>query len=91
MQPGLPFARVPHAYCGTQIHDNEVGDTLVAWRAFLHIEKLENRSEQVANLMIGGAVIGWVQGCSEFGPRALGNRSILADPVSPRTRRRLMQ
>jgi len=80
MQPGLPFARVPHAYRGTQIHDDEVGDALVAWRAFLHIEKLENRSEQVANLMIDGAVIGWVQGYSDLGPRAFGNRSIPADP-----------
>lgn len=80
MQPDLPKARVAHAYWGTPIHDHEVGDALEAWRAFLQIEKLHNRSEQVADLMIDGAVIGWVQGRSEFGPRALGNRSILADP-----------
>lgn len=80
MQPELPFERVADAYWGTPIHDDEVGDALAAWHTFLHIEKLENRSEQVANLMIDGAVIGWVQGRSEFGPRALGNRSILADP-----------
>ncbi len=80
MQPELSFTRVSHAYWGTPIHDDEVGDALAAWRAFLHIEKMDNRSEQVADLMIDGAVIGWVQGRSEFGPRALGNRSILADP-----------
>ncbi|WP_340123344.1 carbamoyltransferase [Methylobacter svalbardensis] len=80
MQPELPFARVADAYWGTPIHDDEVGDALAAWHAFLHIEKLDNRSEQVADLIIDGAVIGWVQGRSEFGPRALGNRSILADP-----------
>lgn len=80
MQPELPFARVADAYWGTPIHDDEVGGALEAWRTFLHIEKLDNRSEQVADLMIDGAVIGWVQGRSEFGPRALGNRSILADP-----------
>ncbi|MGZ4090281.1 MAG: carbamoyltransferase family protein, partial [Bacteroidia bacterium] len=80
MQPELPFARIPHAYWGTPIHDDEVGDALEAWSAFLDIEKLANRSEQVADLMSDGAVIGWVQGRSEFGPRSLGNRSILADP-----------
>ncbi|MFZ2407402.1 MAG: carbamoyltransferase C-terminal domain-containing protein [Methylobacter sp.] len=80
MQPELPFARVAHAYWGTPIHDDEVGGALEAWNAFLQIEKLASRSEQVADLMIDGAVIGWVQGRSEFGPRALGNRSILADP-----------
>ena len=80
MQPELPFARIPHAYWGTPIHDDEIGDALDVWRTFLQIEKMQNRSEQVSDLMIDGAVIGWVQGRSEFGPRALGNRSILADP-----------
>ncbi len=80
MQPELPFARVNHAYWGTPIHDDEIGDALGTWHKFLHIEKMDNRSEQVSDLIIDGAVIGWVQGRSEFGPRALGNRSILADP-----------
>ncbi len=80
MQPKLPFARVSHAYWGTPIHDDEIGGALEAWCTFLHIEKMDNRSEQVSDLIIDGAVIGWVQGRSEFGPRALGNRSILADP-----------
>ena len=36
--------------------------------------------EETARLLAAGKLIGWVQGCSEFGPRSLGNRSILADP-----------
>jgi carbamoyltransferase len=36
--------------------------------------------EEAAQLLAGGKVVGWVQGRAEFGPRALGNRSILADP-----------
>ncbi|HEY0640240.1 MAG TPA: carbamoyltransferase C-terminal domain-containing protein [Pseudonocardiaceae bacterium] len=36
-----------------------------------------------ARLLAGGAVIGWFQGAMEIGPRALGNRSIVADPRSP--------
>jgi len=38
----------------------------------------------VAELLAQEAVVGWVQGRMEFGPRALGNRSILGDPRSPR-------
>jgi carbamoyltransferase len=36
--------------------------------------------DRVARLLAGGAVVGWYQGRMEFGPRALGSRSILADP-----------
>jgi carbamoyltransferase len=36
-----------------------------------------------AELLARGKILGWVHGCAEFGPRALGNRSILADPRSP--------
>jgi carbamoyltransferase len=38
----------------------------------------------VAELMSRGAVVGWFQGRMEFGPRALGNRSIIGDPRSPK-------
>ncbi|RVU31859.1 hypothetical protein EOE67_19895 [Rheinheimera riviphila] len=38
---------------------------------------------QVADLLANGKVVGWFQGRMEFGPRALGNRSILGDPRSP--------
>ena len=38
---------------------------------------------KAANLIIDGNVIGWFQDRMEFGPRALGNRSILADPRNP--------
>ncbi len=43
----------------------------------------ETICEEVAALLAEGAIVGWFQGCAEFGPRALGNRSILADPRSP--------
>ena len=39
-----------------------------------------------ANLIANKKVIGWFQGGSEFGPRALGNRSILANPTSLNTK-----
>ena len=39
--------------------------------------------EKIASLLAAGRVVGWLQGRAEFGPRALGNRSILADPRNP--------
>jgi carbamoyltransferase len=39
--------------------------------------------ERAARLLAQGKILGWVQGRAEFGPRALGNRSILADPRRP--------
>ena len=45
---------------------------------------LEDRvvREETAELLADGKVVGWFQGGSEFGPRALGSRSIIADPRS---------
>lgn len=43
--------------------------------------------EHVAEVLAGGAVIGWVQGQAEWGPRALGARSILADATNPAMKR----
>jgi carbamoyltransferase len=42
--------------------------------------------ERAARLLASGKIVGWVQGRAEFGPRALGNRSILADPRSENVR-----
>ena len=42
--------------------------------------KSSNVSKEIAKLISSGEVIGWFQGKSEFSPRALGNRSIIADP-----------
>jgi len=43
----------------------------------------EALAEEVAGLLARGNVVGWMQGNAEWGPRALGNRSILADPRNP--------
>ncbi|HEY4049044.1 MAG TPA: carbamoyltransferase C-terminal domain-containing protein [Acidobacteriaceae bacterium] len=45
--------------------------------------------KEIAASLAGGAIIAWVQGRYEMGPRALGNRSILAEPFSVKTRQRL--
>jgi carbamoyltransferase len=57
----------------------------------LPFEALQETSliERVADLLAGGAVVGWFQGRMEFGPRALGNRSFLGDPRDARMQRTL--
>jgi len=44
---------------------------------------------KAAEALASGAIVGWVQGRAEFGPRALGNRSILADPRDPAMKDRI--
>lgn len=48
----------------------------------LEYVKLEDSATTAAEMLSQGKIIGWFQGRSEFGPRALGNRSILGDPRS---------
>ncbi|MCL6731507.1 carbamoyltransferase C-terminal domain-containing protein [Streptomyces neyagawaensis] len=66
----------------------EVRDRLGAWGAALDFERHEDIVPVAAGLLADGAVLGWAQGRSEFGPRALGNRSIIADarPAENQTR-----
>ncbi len=77
----LSNSQTEHVYWGTDLGDDAaIADQLRAWQAFLSFEKSPDIARQTAQLMAQGAVVGWMQGRSEFGPRALGNRSILADP-----------
>ena len=49
----------------------------------------ENLIEKVATALVNGQAIGWMQGRMEFGPRALGCRSVIADPRSPTMQQQL--
>jgi len=74
--------KLEHLFYGTDIggEAEAVGRRLERWRDFISFERVDNVAETTARLLADGSVVGWVQGRSEFGPRALGNRSILADP-----------
>jgi carbamoyltransferase len=77
----LQGMKMDHLYHGTDIGDDDsIEKTLKSWGDFISYEKVDRITEKTARLLAGGQVVGWVQGRSEFGPRALGNRSILADP-----------
>lgn len=55
----------------------------------IHYERIaeEQLPDRIAELCAGGKVIGWFRGRMEFGPRALGSRSIIGDPRSPTMQR----
>jgi carbamoyltransferase len=73
--------RLRSVYWGTDVGDSSgIANRLAAWSGFLEMRRSADIEEETAELIAAGKVIGWVQGRSEFGPRALGNRSILADP-----------
>ena len=57
----------------------------------LEVERLDEEAlcRVVADHLAAGRIVGWVQGRAEFGPRALGNRSILADPRSATVKDRI--
>jgi carbamoyltransferase len=77
----LPNDQLQHVFWGTDIgDDSSISHHLLSWNPFISFEKSPDIARHAAQLMAQGAVVGWMQGRSEFGPRALGNRSILADP-----------
>ena len=82
--PGTAAKRektMPHLFTGSDLGNTKtIEGKLAAWGPLLSIRYTERVAEDAAKLLAQRAVIGWVQGRSEFGPRALGNRSILADP-----------
>ncbi|HEV2735086.1 MAG TPA: carbamoyltransferase C-terminal domain-containing protein, partial [Longimicrobiaceae bacterium] len=89
---GVELAPSPmrHVYLGGGLPDDAgVESGLRRWGGLITLERRGDVVEETARLLAGGAVVGWVQGRSEFGPRALGNRSILADPRPAENKDRL--
>ncbi len=71
------------SYLGPVYGQVEVEDRLTAARATYVSLDDERLIDQTARALADGKAVGWHQGRMEFGPRALGNRSILGDPRSP--------
>jgi carbamoyltransferase len=79
--------RMDHAYLGPSFSDGEVEEFL-RWSK-LPYRRLDDVPVQVADILAQDRVIGWFQGRMEFGPRALGARSILASPIHAEMQARL--
>ncbi|HEX68516.1 MAG TPA: hypothetical protein ENG13_05600 [bacterium] len=70
-----------NVYLGEEYGEEEIKKDLEEEGiAYHYFEKKEELLEKVVDDLCEGKVVGWFQGRFEFGPRALGNRSILADP-----------
>ncbi|WP_421764921.1 carbamoyltransferase [Ekhidna sp.] len=70
------------AYLGPEFSDVEITQMIEKFNAVTLVEGNEKLSDKIAGFLQEGKVVGWMQGRMEFGPRALGNRSILGDPRS---------
>ena len=70
-------------YLGREYSRQEIADAIALNDTIHHIyyPNFDELTDRVAELLDEGKVIGWMQGGSEIGPRALGNRSILANPT----------
>jgi carbamoyltransferase len=78
------------SYLGPTFSDLDVELTAKKYKAvYTHFENFKDLSTEVARLLAEGNVVGWVQGRMEFGPRALGGRSILGDPRNAEMQKKL--
>lgn len=75
-----------HAYLGPSFDDTEIAEYLASAGAKSQELPRQELLGRTARLLSEGNVVGWFQGRMEFGPRALGGRSILADPRDPKMR-----
>lgn len=80
-----------HAYLGPRYNNEEIGimleGTEINYKNF--VNDTGTLLKEVSKRLADGQVIGWMHGSMEFGPRALGARSILADPRHPEMRDRI--
>jgi carbamoyltransferase len=77
----LPNKPMRHVYLGPSFDDDAIEPVLRTYK--LRYTRLSDVAVTSAELLSQGKILGWFQGRMEFGPRALGSRSILADPRDP--------
>lgn len=76
---GLPRMKAPeHNYWGPEFSEAEIKEAVKKYK--LKAVRVKDIEKHTAKLLADGNIVGWFQGKMEFGQRALGNRSILADP-----------
>lgn len=77
------------SYLGPEYSQDDIERRLISVGAVFTIASDEELINITAQALADGKAVGWHQGRMEFGPRALGGRSIIADPRSPTTQRQL--
>jgi carbamoyltransferase len=72
-----------HAYLGPEYHTDEIRDYLKSNEIVFHELSEDGMIDATVQAMVDQKTVGWFQGRMEFGPRALGSRSIIADARNP--------
>jgi len=75
---GEKIEPMKHVYYGPSYSDSEIRDVLDRFK--IKYKEPADITEEAAALLADGKIVAWFQGAMEFGPRALGNRSILGNP-----------
>lgn len=86
-KPADRATQMDHVYLGPEYDDAAI-EKFLQW-AKVPYRKADNVAEEAASILAEDKIIGWYQGRMEFGPRALGSRSILASPINPEMQARL--
>ena len=75
---------LPHMYLGPSFTNEEIKAVLDNCKAnYRWLSSQDEIIRSTIKLLLSGKIVGWFQGRAEFGPRALGNRSLLASPCAP--------
>ena len=77
------------SYLGTEFNQDEIEEELKTLGANFEILEYDKLIDKTAEFLLNGKAVGWFQGRMEFGPRALGGRSILGDPRSDKMQKNL--
>ena len=82
-QRGVPVEKMEHVYLGPEYTNEEVIAACAKHEGQPKWQKVDNVPEHIAKIMVDGNPVAWFQGRMEFGPRALGGRSIIGCPSIP--------
>ena len=84
--PDFKRHHLDHCYFGSAHSTEEIEAELSQLPPNIRVDQPADLVGQTADLLVESQIVGWYQGRMEFGPRALGNRSILANPTNPSTK-----
>lgn len=86
----VPADSMQGSYLGPSYSENEINKLIHRYDIpYIHFGNFDDLAKHTATLISSGNVIGWFQGRMEFGPRALGNRSILGDARNPEMQKKM--
>ena len=83
-QRGVPVEKMEHVYLGPSYSNEDVIAACAKHPGQPQWQKIDNVPEHIAKIMVDGNPVAWFQGRMEFGPRALGGRSIIGCPSIPK-------